>query len=487
MKCHDNRHTSLSPYNTGHVTGVEKWRFLTYNNVEGGITIGEDGIIYFGSWDYHLYAVYPDGNLKWKYKTDEWIWSSPAIAEDGTIYVTSYDDNIHAVNPDGTVKWKTDLGSSISTSPAIDSNGIIYAGTMSDTGQMCAVYPNGTIKWKYNTGWSITSDPAISNDGTIYFGSMDDYVYALNPNGTLKWKYETGHYVKGPPSIADDGTVYIGSWDDYLYAFYPTNGTVKWRLEIESGFEVNPSIGPDGTIYVSAFSVYAINPDGTIKWTFPFLEDTEFTHQSSIAISADGILYVGTLSGSGGQNGGRIYAINSDGTLRWRKLISNDYIQSSPAIGKDGTIYIGSTNDNYYYGWVGYLHAFNEVTSNTPPYPPEYVGSPRKWWILSNEYHFVGYDPDNNPIQFYIKWGNGKTRWTREYASGEKTDETRLYLRPGRHTIKIKARDVMGAESDWTTVVVRVPYMYNPSGRFPILSRLIEFLDGIINQKNSSN
>jgi outer membrane protein assembly factor BamB len=471
----------LSPYNTSHVTGIEKWRFKANNSVEGGITIGEDGVVYFGSWDYHLYAVYPDGNLKWKYKTDDWIWSSPAIAEDGTIYVGSYDEYLHAVYPNGTSKWKIKLGASITTSPAIAEDGTIYVGTMLGRCEMCAVSPEGTLDWKYKTGEVITSDPTIGNDGTIYFGSMDDHVYALNPDGTLKWKYKTGHYVKGPASIADDGTVYIGSWDGYLYAFYPNNGSVKWKLQIESGFEVNPSIGPDGTIYVSNDYVYAINPDGTIKWTFKFLERDEDTHQSSIAISADGILYVGTMMGAYDQDGGQIYAINSDGTLRWRKLISNDYIQSSPAIAEDGTVYIGSSNDNYVYGWVGYLHAFNEVTSNEPPYPPQYIGSSWKWWILPNEYHFVGYDPDNNPIQFYIKWGNGKTRWTREYAPGEITDETRLYLRPGRHTISIKARDVMGAESDWTTVVVRVPYMFNPgcqwlADHFPVLTQLLKLL-----------
>ncbi|UCC90471.1 MAG: PQQ-binding-like beta-propeller repeat protein [Dehalococcoidia bacterium] len=42
-----------------------------------------------------------------------------------------------------------------------------------------------------------------------------------------------------------------------------------------------------------------------------------------------------------------IYAINADGNLQWRH-ITRDFVLSSPAIGADSTLYVGS-HDGYVY------------------------------------------------------------------------------------------------------------------------------------------
>ncbi|MEF8847384.1 MAG: PQQ-binding-like beta-propeller repeat protein, partial [Candidatus Paceibacterota bacterium] len=48
--------------------------------------------------------------------------------------------------------------------------------------------------------------------------------------GTLKWKYKTGDSVYSSPAISSDGTIYVGSHDDHLYAINP-DGTLKWKIE----------------------------------------------------------------------------------------------------------------------------------------------------------------------------------------------------------------------------------------------------------------
>ncbi len=50
---------------------------------------------------------------------------------------------------------------------------------------------------------------------------------------------------------------------------------------------------------------------------------------SSPAIASDGTIYFGTMIGG---SEGYIYALNPDGTLKWRYL-TGDYITSDPAIG----------------------------------------------------------------------------------------------------------------------------------------------------------
>ncbi len=75
---------------------------------------------------------------------------------------------------------------------------------------------------------------------------------------------------------------------------------------------------------------------GTLKWKFQTGNDVF----SSPAIGSDGTIYVGS-------NDNYLYAINPDGTLKFRQPMGGA-VRSSPAIGSDGTIYVGS-DDNYLY------------------------------------------------------------------------------------------------------------------------------------------
>ena len=60
---------------------------------------------------------------------------------------------------------------------------------------------------------------------------------------------------------------------------------------------------------------------------------------SSPAIDTDGTIYVG----SDDEN---LYALNpTDGSLKWKNTIGGG-MRSSPAIGTDGTIYVGSADGN---------------------------------------------------------------------------------------------------------------------------------------------
>ena len=63
---------------------------------------------------------------------------------------------------------------------------------------------------------------------------------------------------------------------------------------------------------------------------------------SSPAIGADGTIYIGSEDNN-------LYAFNPDGSLQWQYLTSGS-IDSSPAIAADGTIYVGS-DDHYLYAF----------------------------------------------------------------------------------------------------------------------------------------
>ena len=62
---------------------------------------------------------------------------------------------------------------------------------------------------------------------------------------------------------------------------------------------------------------------------------------SSPAIGADGTIYVGS-------DDGKLYAVNPNGSKRWEFLTTGSGVSSSPAIGADGTIYVGSLDGELY-------------------------------------------------------------------------------------------------------------------------------------------
>ena len=471
MSFHDVKHTGRSPYDTADNPMIEKWKYYAHSSIDETPTIGSDGTIYihgyYGGKPFYFLAINPNGSLKWATQLDEVISGcGPAIADDGTIYMATW-GSLYAINPNGTKKWRF-KNQGIFSSPAIGKNGTIYFGTLGgfeNEGRVYAMNSNGSEKWFYPTEDAITSSPAIADEGTIYIGSQDGHLYAINPNGSLKWRFKTGDRVSGSPSIAADGTVYFGSYDDYLYALNP-DGTLKWKLYTVWGASANPSIDEDGTIYVGTDKLYAINPNGTKKWSYNLVKSNAIGW-SSPAISADGTIFVGANIHAPYCGGGELIAINPDGTEKWRKKIANDWVDSSPSIAKDGTVYIGSTSTKMIkYGWAtgaGYLHAFGPVEYNNPPEKPTIgIVDGGNSGYPGREYYFTftATDPNNNPVQYFVDWGDGThTDWSgggsgslkiNQAASGEKIYLEHNYTRKDKYVIKAKSRDVFDEESVWT-------------------------------------
>lgn len=319
----NNQRTGLSKVDTSANDGTLKWKFFNLNGAYQFYTpvIGPDGTIYIGSADNYLYAINSDGSLKWRYFADGPVSSSePAVASDGTIFFQVQTSNDFYV--------------------------IFYA-----------VNPDGSLKWKYQAGQSyemILSSPAIGGDGTIYFGSsfIDNnytgYLYAFNSDGSLKWKYQTGDAGAASPAIGTDGTIYIGAYvHDYLlngytfsahlYAINP-DGTLKWDYKLLDLNCASPAIGPDGTIYVVTYYgyLYAINPDGSFRWKYTMSQKPAV--YCSPAIGPDGTIYVGNQSEQSATYCS-MYALTPDGSLKWEKTLGNiGYF--CPTIGAEGTIYI---------------------------------------------------------------------------------------------------------------------------------------------------
>jgi len=130
---------------------------------------------------------------------------------------------------------------------------------------------------------------------------------------------------------------------------FANTGDIVFTFDFGYQSECEAAIGDDGTIYVSGYDLrsdggyshymYAINADGTLKWKF---ETNGMCYSPSF--DRDGIIYFGSMDNY-------LYALNRDSTLKWKYRIRGGMFHSTPSLEDDGTIYCGST--------LGTLHAVN--------------------------------------------------------------------------------------------------------------------------------
>lgn len=124
---------------------------------------------------------------------------------------------------------------------------------------------------------------------------------------------------------------YIGPSDDTSNLFFYIS-TSWWSVS----FSTSPVIGPDRVFYISGNDYFrAISPRGSVKW-----QQSVAGASCTPALATDGTIYVGS-------NNNNFYALFSSGSIKW-SFGTGSTITSSPSIGFDGTIYFGSY-DSYIY------------------------------------------------------------------------------------------------------------------------------------------
>lgn len=208
-------------------------------------------------------------------------------------------------------------------------------GVLAATAMHCAGQVPGTKRWDFDTHaprFPAVSSAAIAADGTIYFGSGEGKLYAVNPDGSEKWKSSFpqdpfGGASSGSPAVAVDGSIYIGL-SGSVCAF-SSAGALRWYVPKGSSYGTTrasathdclPAIGSDRTVYFLSAEpqrLFAINPDGTIKWD-------EWNNgnmsENSPAIAADGTLYFADARSIIASPDGSVYFRTYDG-IRFRAWI----------------------------------------------------------------------------------------------------------------------------------------------------------------------
>jgi outer membrane protein assembly factor BamB len=235
-----------------------------------------------------------------------------------------------------------DFDCEVNCTPAIDDQGNIYFGC-AEGHIHCVNRINGSQRWRYTTAeeGEVVASPVIASDGTVYACDRDGYIYALNSNGSLKWIDTTGADIVATPAIGRKNEIYINTADSLLAI--NAQGQLMWSIESIYGFS-SVTIDQSNNLYVGTDEgrLYSLDTAGTIRWWYPIGNSNEII--SSPTITSTGKICFG------GDNG-YFYMLYPDGSELTVPQEVASSISASAVVGSDGSIYI--TDDD------GYLHKFN--------------------------------------------------------------------------------------------------------------------------------
>lgn len=159
----------------------------------------------------------------------------------------------------------------------------------------------------------------------------------------LRWAFPTLWPIIASPALDRDGNVYIGDIGDEesdngeggrLYCIGP-DGQLRWDFETGGSIYGAVTVDGDNVYCVSADStLYCLDRAGALRWSLRLTDDLS----CAPAVGIDGTLYIGSDAGT-------LFCVSRAGKLRWQ-FKTGDEIAGPATVGADGRVYI--TSDSVY-------------------------------------------------------------------------------------------------------------------------------------------
>lgn len=358
-------------------SGLEPWKSAIGALIWPTAVIDSRGDLYTGHAEGQFVALQPDGSIKWRLSDPQMMYidSTSALGSDGYLYGASTDVDSRGHQNQGRI-WKLDpeTGEAIWTfwarhfedpeeNPKAhlsgffegnvalgldDSQVVVYAG--SDDNHLYKLDCDGNLVWEYNTdahpAGVVWTKPLLSPDGsTVFIGDLSGQLHAINSaDGSRRWVTRVGGAVVSTPALGTHGQIYFGGFDGKLYCLDARDGEILWTYQTLGLIYSSPAIDwvdhgdGIGDIVIGSCDggLYRLDRHGRKRWTYW----TSGQIKASPALDSEGNACVGNKAGT-------LYCIGSDGRRSWSYATNQDVddndLNSSPSIGKDGTIYVGST------------------------------------------------------------------------------------------------------------------------------------------------
>ena len=141
--------------------------------------------------------------------------------------------------------------------------------------------------------------------------------------GEVLWKFDLANISGAFVTVAPDGTIYTAD-QDRLWAINP-NGTVKWTFEEAGGAGGLPVAGggqpvdllSDGRLVVAAgHTIWTLDPAGSVQWSFSWEGGFKNQIDNGPSVGPDGNIYATTPVNDGLGMG--VFSLTGDGQLRWQ-------------------------------------------------------------------------------------------------------------------------------------------------------------------------
>ncbi len=147
-----------------------------------------------------------------------------------------------------------------------------------------------------------------------------------------------------------------------------------------------------------------------------------------------------------------------------KNIIGSSYIMKEDEALSMGTYYwrvraVDGVNNS---GEWSETWSFAVTRKNSAPGKPSTPSGPTTGKInVSYTYPSSTTDIDGDRIQYIFDWGDGTLTWTGWYNSGEIANASHVWYEKGTYSIRVKAIDEHGAESEWSDPLpVKVPYTW---------------------------
>ena len=367
------------------------WRQDMPLGIFHGPVVGYNDDLFVGTravlWDgfNYFYSLDKDGENIWTFVTEggRANLAGATIANDGTIYfsslgATSGAEVLYALNPDGTLKWVNDrFGYGFFTRHiSVGKNNYLYLPFL-DT--LYILEPeNGNIIDSVNIPYISETEIVFSVGGdTIFYISGRLFtqdpkaINAATINGEILWSVEFDSHNWGTPVVDNNNRVYVYGSEDYanlfLYCINP-DGTNNWKYQLDTNERYenysSPTIDGNGNIIFQSSSpdsgyITSLDYNGILNWKTTlghFYEDGAFISHGLVC-DAEGKIYCGSSLGLTTN----FWCLDKDGKILWKLDLEGYEYDTSPAIGSDGTLYIGTHIDGLFQNHIRNLIAIRDT------------------------------------------------------------------------------------------------------------------------------
>jgi hypothetical protein len=334
----------------------------------------------------YFYSINKNGEVIWIFTTPQFYANStgPTIANSGIIYFFSAGSGgLHALNPDGTLKWRNErfrLGLSSKYISITKNHNLLIPWV--DT--LYIIEPqNGNVVNSFYMPGMLVKEVVFSTGGdTIFYitgqANSPGTINSAALDGTFLWTYNSFIVNEGTPVVDNANRVYVYGAESYierfLYCFNP-DGTVNWKFLLDAStfpyeyFEnySSPTIDRNGNIIFQASTqdsgyIYSVDYYGNLNWKTTLGHhgnDGAFINHGLVC-DAEGKVYCGSSYGFSTN----FWCLDSDGTILWKLDLEGYEYDTSPAIGSDGTLYIGTHISSTYQNHVRNLIAVRDTVTS---------------------------------------------------------------------------------------------------------------------------